>query len=567
MSNLIINGLLEQIERFLEKWSEGMQEAGYLAFTTAKREDCILSLKGFLDPLREHLEGRESVPSFSELIHEKKHWADFLVEEMSRHRSRGVTAEMFLGCFKTFLHAVEEVILGMEASPEAKLEAVGWIRRCADACETLFIGHWEVLTRRELDRTLSSTNRKLTLEKNKYENILAATSDLVLVTDDRGIVVEANASASAFWGGNTLAGTPFWSALDLEGQTLEEVIRYYPLNESHEITLGDDLYFKFQIIPLSLVSLASSGYMILLSNVSCLVLQRQSLENVVHRRTAALVHYEKRFSALFQAAGEAILLVDTDLKIFEVNQRSGVVFGALPEELQGKYCWQLCRSGESVTLDEVIRRLDEDEIWTGELVGRRLNGGDFPMVVTVNRVDLDSRSLFQLLVRDITQQKAFEERLQQEKQQQEEMNITLRTLMKSIDHERKELERTIAQKVETVLLPTLEKIESASSAPVRNEFLSLVRHQLVNLASSGSLERDAGLLRLTPTEMKICLFIQAGSKTKDIAEAMNLSMDTVQTHRKSIRNKLGLKGRDINLYTFLMSPRSTEAPFPEVRTG
>ncbi|MCG6881930.1 MAG: hypothetical protein LJE96_22645 [Deltaproteobacteria bacterium] len=36
-----------------------------------------------------------------------------------------------------------------------------------------------------------------------------------------------------------------------------------------------------------------------------------------------------------------------------------------------------------------------------------------------------------------------------------------------------------------------------------------------------------------------------------MAESMCISVDTIQTHRKNIRKKLGLRGMDVNLFTFL----------------
>jgi DNA-binding CsgD family transcriptional regulator len=39
--------------------------------------------------------------------------------------------------------------------------------------------------------------------------------------------------------------------------------------------------------------------------------------------------------------------------------------------------------------------------------------------------------------------------------------------------------------------------------------------------------------------------------SKEIAEMMHSSFDTIQTHRKNIRKKMGLKGRKTPLCTFL----------------
>ena len=61
-------------------------------------------------------------------------------------------------------------------------------------------------------------------------------------------------------------------------------------------------------------------------------------------------------------------------------------------------------------------------------------------------------------------------------------------------------------------------------------------------------------LKLSPTELKVCQFVQAGNTTKDIAETLGLSVDTIQTHRKNIRKKLGIRGHDVSLFNYLNSP-------------
>ena len=73
----------------------------------------------------------------------------------------------------------------------------------------------------------------------------------------------------------------------------------------------------------------------------------------------------------------------------------------------------------------------------------------------------------------------------------------------------------------------------------------------LKLTPEGEHSQRALLLKLTPMEMRVCQFIQAGASTKDIAEALNLATVTIQTHRRNIRRKLDLQNRNVNLYTFL----------------
>ena len=129
MGNRLISQLGEYINPFLTKWTEGMEKAGYLRYTTAKREDCIDSFWFFLKPLMVLIETEKKIAPFGELIQQKNEWTQTLVEVSRRHRFRGIKSDMFFGCFKTFIHAVEELVLEMKGGPfvptEAEADAVG----------------------------------------------------------------------------------------------------------------------------------------------------------------------------------------------------------------------------------------------------------------------------------------------------------------------------------------------------------------------------------------------------------------------------------------------------------
>ncbi|MBT1688569.1 response regulator transcription factor [Dawidia soli] len=49
-------------------------------------------------------------------------------------------------------------------------------------------------------------------------------------------------------------------------------------------------------------------------------------------------------------------------------------------------------------------------------------------------------------------------------------------------------------------------------------------------------------LKLSNRELEVIQLIKAGMKTKEIAEKLNISFYTVETHRKNIKLKVGLKG-------------------------
>lgn len=47
--------------------------------------------------------------------------------------------------------------------------------------------------------------------------------------------------------------------------------------------------------------------------------------------------------------------------------------------------------------------------------------------------------------------------------------------------------------------------------------------------------------------------VREGKSNKDMAELMNLSVNTVESHRHNLRKKLGLQKKKINLRTYLLS--------------
>lgn len=91
--------------------------------------------------------------------------------------------------------------------------------------------------------------------------------------------------------------------------------------------------------------------------------------------------------------------------------------------------------------------------------------------------------------------------------------------------------------------------------------------QSINPKRQKSFLRIRGFFREKKPK-KISQFIQAGSTTKDIEHAIRPSTDTIHTHRKHIRKKLGLNGRPIDLFAFLKARDSALTdPLSPHKTG
>ena len=545
----LLESILKEMETFLEKWTVYMEQAGYLEHTTAKREDCILSIQGVVAPIQEHLT-KGTALDFATILKDYKDIGRFVSISAQKHQSRGINAEMFFGCFKTLIHSMEDIILQTDRSDYEKLKGYLELRRIIDAIETIAISDWDSRNQDETLNILSMKNRGLTLEKNKYENIFESTSDIVLVINVEGIILEMNDAARVHFGSDVLGGE-ILSLMGIQEYSVDTFINDFPYGQMHEFRIPDGrAIYSMVVVPLKKVSLASAGYVIILSDITGLVDQRKKLEQVVSERTAALRQSEQLFRSLFNSAGEGILLVDKFLKIVQVNEKAAHMFGMTTQRLEGISCVRFIHPDSIDSLRQASSTKDGG-IWHGEVNGITASGDVFPASITVNKFQLGDEDYLHLIVHDISQQKAMERYLRQEKNKAEEMNVTLRNVMKTIDKEKEALELSISQKVTTNIIPSLQKIASEENHEIRDMYLKVLRGQLAGLTKSSGVVSNEDKMRLTKSEIYVCQMIQAGDTSKDIAAAMHISIETVQTHRKNIRRKLGLCGKDVNLFAYL----------------
>jgi len=281
--------------------------------------------------------------------------------------------------------------------------------------------------------------------------------------------------------------------------------------------------------------------------------------------------YESLFSSLMQICGDCVLLVDHGLKIIEANQKADIVYKISRDKLLGMHFQALTAPQEANTLEQICAGMGENASWKGKVNGMDGNGETFPVELSIKRIGGNKQIHCCITARDLRETTSLTEMLEQEKAHRREMYITLRNVMSSIEKEKAGMDRMIAHKIETLMLPALDRAKRESSREVQSGYLDFIRDQLLGLTKAFPRELDIGFIRLTRTEMKICQYLQAGYASKEIADTLNISFETIQTHRKNIRRKLGLHGKKMSLYTFLSTRRklgnikghdSTRHPLP-----
>jgi PAS domain S-box-containing protein len=136
----------------------------------------------------------------------------------------------------------------------------------------------------------------------------------------------------------------------------------------------------------------------------------------------AVLESEARKSAIVEAALDCIITIDREGKILEFNPAAEETFGYLRGEVIGKEMASLI---VPPGLRERHRAGLARYLATGEgpllghrfeFTGLRANGTEFPIELTVARVDLPGPPMFTGYVRDITRRRAVEERLRESRE-------------------------------------------------------------------------------------------------------------------------------------------------------
>lgn len=159
------------------------------------------------------------------------------------------------------------------------------------------------------------------------------------------------------------------------------------------------------------------------------------------------------------------------------------------------------------------------------------------------------------------------EQLSLERETLQNMNITLREVLKQVEGERRAVESRVQDAVGKVVMPIVYVLQESATTDQRG-YLKLLETNLMEITSFTS-ELSASCVQLTPVEIQICNMIRNGMPTKQIAQLRGISPSTVSNHRENIRKKLNLTRRSINLTTYLLSlPDSNElqAAIPPIKT-
>ncbi|MBU0910043.1 MAG: LuxR C-terminal-related transcriptional regulator, partial [Proteobacteria bacterium] len=134
-------------------------------------------------------------------------------------------------------------------------------------------------------------------------------------------------------------------------------------------------------------------------------------------------------------------------------------------------------------------------------------------------------------------------------------NIALRILLKQCGDARQELEKNVLANINELITPHLENLDMKLTDRQQKAYVDIIKSNLLQITASFSRNLYEQFPSLTPREIQVVDFIKNGMANKDIAELLGLSPRTVETYRDNIRIKLGIKNKQVNLRSHILSLR------------
>jgi len=279
---------------------------------------------------------------------------------------------------------------------------------------------------------------------------------------------------------------------------------------------------------------------------------------------------KEKFRTIFDNANDEIAYVGADGTIIDINPKVEQLFGHTREQTIGKKIYEFLpllpeewQKLIGYTRDVLTGKSSKTKKWEFQAIDR--NGEKIYLEANPQLLKRSGKivGIFAIF-RDISQRKHEEELLlktteqldkllQERTSDMKELDTALKVMLKRIEGVKTEIRDQIIFNVTEFVLPYVEKLKKTSLSDVQSTYLDSLEKNLNDITAPILRGVSAKYLKLTPSEIQVANLIKQGKNTKEIAGTLFMSPRTIETHRYSIRKKLGLKGKKLNLRTYLAS--------------
>jgi PAS domain S-box-containing protein len=164
------------------------------------------------------------------------------------------------------------------------------------------------------------------------------------------------------------------------------------------------------------------------------------------------------------------------------------------------------------------------------------------------------------LITEIEERKEIEKSLRQKEEELrmqslnlKETNTALKILLKQREQDKEDIEEKVLTNMKELVIPYIETLKNTTLDKKQKAYVDILESNIFNILSPYMKKLSTLYQSFTPMQIQIADLVKAGKTTKEMSELLNLSDRAIEFHRNSIRDKLGLKNKKINLRSYLLS--------------
>jgi len=280
----------------------------------------------------------------------------------------------------------------------------------------------------------------------------------------------------------------------------------------------------------------------------------------------ALLQSETMLQAIFDQTFEYIGLLDLKGRVIKINNSALRLVGTKEKSITGQPLWETPlwnhSKKEQQKIKKAVKKAGRGELVRFETVYNDQHQErtyiDFSLKPVI---DVDGKIIYLVAEgHDITNLKTAvsdleenESILKLQSKNLEESNIALKVVLKQMEQKEKQDKENFLLNIKQTVLPYLNKLKESNLSQGQKVLTERLELNLDKITSPLVSKLSSKYLNLTPMEIKVATLVKDGLVNKDIADLLNISVNTVTSHRYKIRTKLGLKKKSINLRSYLLS--------------
>ncbi len=232
----------------------------------------------------------------------------FSIQEVHKHRARGITLGMFLGLVKYYKRSYFDLVRDQDLDPESEAEFLSFLERFFDRFEVGYSVEWNSLNSNEAADELRSQNRALTNEKNKYLTVFESLYDPVILLEGNHKIVNINQAAAELFEEYNLPAHRYYDQQPVEHAFpwLAQEIAVFAQSHEQELvvvksmqTAHGDRYFQVKMKRMQDVSEKYRGTVIILNDLTERMKKEEAitLNRAIQKWVNTLVDISHRISS------------------------------------------------------------------------------------------------------------------------------------------------------------------------------------------------------------------------------------------------------------------------------